>query len=171
MRALHAVGVGCVLVTVLAACGASSSSTPSTASSSAGSGGGVVVQVASSPVGSYLVDSSGHALYLFAADSPGHSACTGSCLTYWPFSPAPATLPAQLTGLTATLGVLARPDSGKQLTVDGLPAYTYSGDTSPGMTAGEGVNASGGLWWLITPAGHALTTAPSPSATSSGHGY
>jgi len=170
MRTLHTVGVGCVLVTVLAGCGSSTSSTPP-AASSAGSGGGAVVRVASSTLGPYLVDASGHAIYHFGADSSGNSKCTGSCLTYWPLSPAPATLPAHLTGVTATLGVLARPDGGNQLTIDGFPAYTYSGDTSPGSTAGQGLNASGGLWWLITPAGNPLTTAPSPSATSSGRTY
>jgi hypothetical protein len=73
--------------------------------------------------------------------------------------------------VTATLGTLTRPDGGKQLTIDGLPAYTYSGDTSTGMTAGQGLNASGGLWWLITPSGSPLTGAASPSATSSGRKY
>jgi predicted lipoprotein with Yx(FWY)xxD motif len=127
--------------------------------------------VASSTVGSYLLDGSGHALYIFGADTSGHSNCTGSCLTYWPIDPAPATLPARSAGVTVTLGTLARPDGAKQLTIDGLPVYTYSGDTSPGMTAGQGVSAYGALWWLVTPTGHALTSASSPTATSSGHKY
>ena len=170
MRTVQAVSTGCALagVLVLAGCGTSTTSSSTTAAASTP---GQVVRTASSSLGTYLVDSSGHALYGFAADTTGHSNCTGSCLTYWPIEPAPASTPSSPAGVTATLGVLARPDGAKQLTIDALPAYTYAGDTGPGMTAGQGVNASGGLWWLIAPDGHALTAAPAPSPATGGRGY
>jgi len=172
MRTVQAVGVGCVLLVALAGCGTSSTPSPATVgASSAKAGGGSVVHVVTSAVGPHLVDAWGHSLYFFDADTPGHSNCTGSCLTYWPIDPAPTALPADPVGVTAALGVLTRPDGGHQLTIDGLPGYTYSGDTSPGMTAGQGVNASGGRWWLITPSGSPLTGAASPTATGSGHKY
>ena len=170
MRTVQAVSAGCALagVLVLAGCGASTTPSSTTAGTS---GPAESVRTASSSVGTYLVDSSGHALYVFAADTAGHSNCTGSCLTYWPIEPAPASIPSSPAGVTATLGVLARPDGAKQLTIDGLPAYTYAGDTAPGTTAGQGVNASGGIWWLITPDGHALTAAPAASPATGGRGY
>lgn len=171
MRTPNALTVGGALAAgvLLAGCG---SSNPPASNGGSASGSGIV-QTATSSAGTYLVDSSGHALYVFAADTAGHSNCTASCLQYWPVEPAPATAPSSPAGISATLGVLSRPDGAKQLTIDSLPAYTYSGDTSAGMTAGQGVNASGGLWWLISPDGHALTTSggSSSSPSSAGHGY
>jgi predicted lipoprotein with Yx(FWY)xxD motif len=164
------VTVGCSVFTVLLLAGCGSSPGPTVTTSPSNSNGGVL-QVASSSVGTYVDDSAGHALYFFAADTPGHSNCTGSCLTYWPIEPAPATTPTALAGITAMLGALTRPDGTKQMTIDNLPVYTYSGDSSPGMTSGQGLNASGGLWWLISPAGHALTSTPAATASSTGRKY
>jgi predicted lipoprotein with Yx(FWY)xxD motif len=157
-----------VTVLLLAGCGSSPGPTGPTSLSTAN---GDAVQVASSSVGTHLDDSAGHALYIFAADTPGHSNCTGSCLTYWPVEPAPATTPTAFAGVTAMLGVLTRPDGTKQMTIDKLPVYTYSGDSSPGMTSGQGLNTSGGFWWLVTPAGHALTSAPTASPSTTGRKY
>ena len=162
--------VGCSVLTVLLLAGCGSSSGP-TGATSPSKRNGDAVQVASSSVGPHLDDSAGHALYIFAADTPGHSNCTGSCLTYWPIEPAPAITPRALAGITARLGVLTRPDGTKQMTIDDLPVYTYSGDSSPGMTSGQGLNASGGLWWLVTPAGHAFSSTPAATASSTGRKY
>jgi predicted lipoprotein with Yx(FWY)xxD motif len=159
------VTVGCSVLTVLLLAGCGSSSGP-TGTTSLPKPNGEAVQVASSGVGTHLDDSAGRALYVFAADTPGHSTCTGSCLTYWPIEPAPVTTPTSLAGVTAMLGVLTRPDGTKQMTIDGLPVYTYSGDSTPGMTSGQGLNVSGGLWWLVTPSGHALTSIPTATATA-----
>lgn len=126
-----------------------------------------LLQVDRSSLGSYLADGSGHALYFFAPDTAGHSTCTGSCLTYWPIEPAPAGTTTTGPGVDVRLGTLTRPDGAHQLTVDGLPVYTYVGDSAPGMTAGQGLNTSGGLWWLITPTGQALKTSEGATTTSS----
>lgn len=60
--------------------------------------------------------------------------------------------------MTGTLGSITRTDGTRQLTIDGLPLYTYAGDSKPGSTAGQGVNGSGGLWWAVSPAGTAITS-------------
>jgi predicted lipoprotein with Yx(FWY)xxD motif len=117
-------------------------------------------------MGPILVDSTGKALYVFAIDKPGHSACTATCLQYWPIVPAPNPLPSTLPGVTAKLGVLHRPDGGAQLTVNEYPVYTFAGDTGPGTTKGQGKNLSGGLWWIIAPSGKWIT-APSGGSTGS----
>jgi len=52
-------------------------------------------------------------------------------LQYWPIVPAPASI-SPPAGVTATLGVLNRSDGSKQLTVNGMPVYTYAGDTTAG---------------------------------------
>ena len=98
-------------------------------------------------------------MYAFAADAKGKSACTGACLTYWPPVPAGAKAPTAGAGVTATLGVLHRPNGMAQLTADGWPMYTYVGDTLPGATTGQGTNLSGGLWWVVSPSGKWITKA------------
>lgn len=111
------------------------------------------VKAASSRFGSILVTPQGMTMYAFAIDTKGHSNCTGSCASYWPPVPA-ADAPAHpATGVTATFGSITRSDGTKQLTVDGYPMYTYAADRTAGDANGQGVNASGGLWWVVSPDG------------------
>ena len=153
---------------LVAACGAPSTTPVANTAPS----NGALLSTRSTSLGTVVVDDKGLTVYLFAVDSPGHSACTGSCLQYWPPVAAPSTLPASLPGITGTLGVLDRPDGTKQLTLDGWPLYTYAGDSAPGSTAGEGRNLSGGLWWAVSPAGSAVKSAgASPSSSPSSGGY
>ncbi len=119
---------------------------------------GSPVRVASDGSTQFLEDAHGYAVYVFAADSPNHSNCSGACLVYWPAVPAPAKLPTHVAGETGTLGVLTRTDGTRQLTINGWPLYTYAADSAPGMSNGQGVKASGGLWWLVDPAGQHLTS-------------
>jgi predicted lipoprotein with Yx(FWY)xxD motif len=175
---LAMVGAAAAAAALLAACSSSSKSSGSGASptSAAPAGaGGALVSVTSTPLGSILVDSAGKTIYLFAIDSPNHSACTATCLTYWPIVTAPTTIPASVPGVTAKLGSFTRPDGAKQLTIDNLPVYTFSGDSGPGMTSGQGKNLSGGLWWVVSPAGMSITSSGQPSSSapssSSGNGY
>jgi hypothetical protein len=67
------------------------------------------------------------------------------------------------------LSVIKRSDGKTQLAVNGMPAYTFSGDTAAGQDHGQGMNASGGLWWVIGPNGTAIkTSAPSGSGSAPG---
>lgn len=169
------------VVLLTAACG----STSSGGTTSAGAGGttqpssSAALVVATTPLGSILTTGAGKTIYMFAADKDGKSSCSGSCLRYWPIVPAPAsTTPPP--GVTATLGVLTRDDGTKQLTVAGMPVYTFSGDTSAGATTGQGQNTSGGLWWVLSSGGTIIKataggTSPTPSVSKSksggGYGY
>jgi len=174
-RVAAAVGAASAAL-LLAACGSSSGTGGSGAASTPSVTPGAVLGTASTSAGTVLVDSHGMTVYVFAADSPGHSNCTGSCLAYWPPVVAPATLPTPGSGMTAKIGVLKRSDGTRQLTVNGWPVYTYTGDTSPGSTAGQGTNLSGGLWWVVSPSGAQITStgatspSPSPSSTTSTSG-
>jgi predicted lipoprotein with Yx(FWY)xxD motif len=169
--AISAVGM------LAAACSSSSSSSSSSSNSGSGSGSktsaapqgavGAPVSVTSSPLGSILVDSKGKTIYFFAPDSANHSTCNGMCLQYWPIVSAPATLPTSVSGVTAKLGSLTRSDGSHQLTVAGLPVYTYVGDSGPGTTKGQGLNLSGGLWWVVSPAGTPVTSGASSSSSTS----
>ncbi|WP_020658682.1 COG4315 family predicted lipoprotein [Amycolatopsis benzoatilytica] len=143
-----------------------------TAACGGGSGGGTAAPP-SAPAGqTHLTDSKGNTLYLFAPDHDGQSVCTGSCARYWP--PVPAG--TQLTGAApgGTIGTVSRADGSKQESFDGHPLYTYVGDHAAGQATGQGLNVNGGLWWMVSPSGTAITTtgsAPSPSSGYNGGGY
>jgi predicted lipoprotein with Yx(FWY)xxD motif len=164
-----------------AACGGSSSTSASDSASGAKAvalSGKADVNTAVTKTGKILVDAKGRTMYAFAADSKGHSACTDSCLTYWPPVPATAKPPTVTGTVTATFGVLHRQDGTTQLTADGWPMYTYVGDAKPGATSGQGLNESGGLWWVVSPSGKWITkadasgsTSKSPSGRYGGSGY
>jgi predicted lipoprotein with Yx(FWY)xxD motif len=124
-----------------------------------------VVKTASSPVGTILVDGKGRTIYIFAADSKGKSACNAACLEYWPAVIAPASLPTSVAGVTGKLGVLKRAGGVRQLTINGWPLYTYKGDASTGAISGQGVNASGAKWWVVSPSGARITKMPSSTST------
>jgi predicted lipoprotein with Yx(FWY)xxD motif len=71
-------------------------------------------------------------------------------------------------GLTAgKVGTSHRPDGRTQITYNGHPLYTYSGDHKPGDTNGQGLTAFGGGWFALSPAGDQV----SGGASSSGPGY
>jgi predicted lipoprotein with Yx(FWY)xxD motif len=59
----------------------------------------------------------------------GKIRCTGQCLVEWPAVYVMKAPPKHVKGVMATFGTIKR---GKklQLTVNGLPAYTYMGDTA-----------------------------------------
>ena len=120
-------------------------------------GGAVTVMTKTGPMGTYLVDGQGKSLYLFVADKGTTSTCNGPCATVWP----PLTVANAATagsGVTASmLGTTTRSEGAKQVTYAGHPLYYFASDKNPGDTTGQGVNNFGGLWWLVTPNGTAIT--------------
>jgi cation transport ATPase len=55
-------------------------------------------------------------------------------------------------GVTGTVGLIARPEGGQQLTYNTWPLYYFVRDTAPDRTNGQGINAFGGKWLVATPA-------------------
>jgi predicted lipoprotein with Yx(FWY)xxD motif len=166
--------IALVAAVLLAGCGGSSGGETGTKAAAEGTGtvkATGTLQLARTDAGMALVDPRGRTLYAFAADSKGHSACTGSCATYWPPTPASALPKAAPKGVTATLGQITRPDGSKQLTVDGFPMYTYVGDSRPGQAKGQGLNESGGLWWVVSGSGAWVKDSKPSSAPADGGGY
>lgn len=162
---------------LVAACGSSSSSSSPAAQSSSPSAAAAASPSASSS-GTMLLsrtiagkkvltNSAGFTLYWFAPDTSTASKCTGSCATYWPPVKGPATAGS---GVTGTLGIITRTGGEKQATYDGHPLYTYAGDSAPGQNKGNGINASGGLWYEVTVSG-TVPASGSPSSSSSYGGY
>jgi predicted lipoprotein with Yx(FWY)xxD motif len=135
---------------------------------SAAPAGGAAVRVAKSGLGRMLVDGRGRALYLFEADSNGKSACSGSCVAFWP--PLLTTgKPRAGSGVAARLlGTIKRRDGGVQVTYAGHPLYTFKLDTRPGQTKGEGLDDFGAHWYAVGAQGRKLVK--HASAASTGYG-
>ena len=87
------------------------------------------------------VGANGMTLYTFDKDTPGISACTGSCAERWP--PAAATAADQPAG---DLTIIKRPDGSLQWADSGKPLYLYQDDHKPGDVAGDG---KGGVWHVV----------------------
>jgi predicted lipoprotein with Yx(FWY)xxD motif len=67
----------------------------------------------------------------------GRIRCTGACLTQWPPVYVKGAVDKHVTGVMATFGTIKR-GAKLQLTVNGLPAYTYEGDRA-GIVKCDGV--------------------------------
>jgi predicted lipoprotein with Yx(FWY)xxD motif len=129
----------------------SNASTPSTSTQAAS--GAATIAVRTTPLGRILVDGGGMTLYLFEKDTGMKSTCNGSCAKFWP----PVTTAGAAkagSGLDAgKLGTTARTDGETEVTYNGHPLYYYAGDKQPGDTTGQGLNAFGALWYVLSPAG------------------
>jgi predicted lipoprotein with Yx(FWY)xxD motif len=147
--AVVAVALGAL---VLAGCGGSSSS---------GSSGGSTVSSSTATVtsknvpgyGTVLSTSSGKTLYVLSTDPKGGSKCAATCVSKWkPLTPQgkPTAGPGVSSSLLSTF---KRSDGTTQVLYNGHALYTY---TVPGATAGAGVTADGGTWYLVSPSGQAI---------------
>ena len=96
--------------------------------------------------GRVLTDDQGDVLYHFDGDANGSIGCVDACLTTrHPLlhdPSVPLVLPA---GIAGTLGLVARPEGGQQVTYDSEPLYTFTGD-QPGDA--NGVTLS---WHVVNP--------------------
>jgi predicted lipoprotein with Yx(FWY)xxD motif len=164
-----------------AACGSAAGSTATgsapAGTSASGATTATVIESHSGSAGSFLTNSSGRAVYLWAADSMNKSACSGACAGAWP----PVTTKGQVTAAdgakAADLGTITRSDGTRQVTYLGHPLYYFVGDSGPGQTNGQGSDDFGAKWWLVAPAGTKITVADaaagagnSPAAPSSSSG-
>jgi predicted lipoprotein with Yx(FWY)xxD motif len=156
MRRLLTIGI--ILFTGLFIAACSSSATTGKAALSTKTGSATVVTTHTGPDGTYLTDSTGKTLYLFAADTGTTSTCAGQCATFWP-PLVTSGAPTAGSGVTASmLSTTKRADGTTQVDYNGHPLYYFAGDKAVGQTTGQGINQSGGLWWLVAPNGNAIMT-------------
>jgi predicted lipoprotein with Yx(FWY)xxD motif len=149
------------MAVIAAACGTTTPSatatSPAPASSPAATGQTIKVAT-DAKLGQILVDSAGKTVYLFVADKSTASTCYTSCASFWP----PVLTngaPAAGSGAQASLlGTTKRTDGTTEITYAGHPLYYFKPDTAAGDTKGQGVNGFGALWWVLSPAGAAITT-------------
>jgi predicted lipoprotein with Yx(FWY)xxD motif len=156
-----------VAILGLAAC---ATSTPVGAPSAPAPSDPLRVTVGTLPGGSgqYLTDSGGRSLYLYASDTTTSSVCNGACATAWPPLPGAATAG---TGVTGTLTSITRDDGSTQSAYHGHPLYYFENDRTPGDIKGEGLNTGGGKWYLVDPAGNAITSTAPPTGVAPVGGY
>lgn len=150
-----------LLAMIVAACGSSTGSGGSTPTPAATTSAPVAttpaapaaaVMTATATVSgksvTILTNAQGMTLYYFTPDTATTSACTGGCANAWPPLLSTGTgTPTSATTLPSTLSVVTT-TNGSQIAYNGHLLYTYSGDTAPGQTTGEGKS---GKWFVCTP--------------------
>ncbi len=157
----------------LAGCGGSSSnttssaSTPSSSTTTASTGtptaSTALVSVRTiSGLGPVLVNSQGRTLYIFEPDNHAKVTCVGACASLWPPVKVSSAQKSTAAGeaKSSLLATDADPEGGEVATYDGWPLYTYAADSGPGTANGQGINANGGLWYVISPTGKVIVKAP-----------
>jgi predicted lipoprotein with Yx(FWY)xxD motif len=154
----------------VAACGGgnNNNATAAPAAPKAPDGKTATIGEANTSLGKILVDAQGRTIYLFQKDSGTKSTCSGACATAWP----PVRTngkPTVGSGLTASkVGTTPRSDGKPQVTYNGHPLYLFQDDQNPGDTNGQGVNGFGAPWYVMSPAGDAITNSASTSNTGAG---
>ena len=152
------IGVG-VAGAALVVAGATAATTAGATEAKGAPPASVTVQVQNG----HLTDAQGNSLYLFVADKSSTSTCNGACAAQWPPLVTQGAVQAGNGVDASKLSTSNRQDNTKQATYNNHPLYTFTADTAPGQTNGQGVNAFGALWWLVNPNGDAITTGGQPA--------
>lgn len=168
---------------LVAACGSSSSSSTASsaaaAATSSASASALVVKTASNSTlhATVLVDARGLTLYRLSGEQHGKWICTSAaCLGVW--HPLTVSGHGAPKGSVGSLGTVKRPGGVTQVTVNGMPLYTFAEDTRPGEAKGQGFKDVG-TWNAVNSSGQPVTSAAVPAASSSssssasggGYGY
>src|SRR5712691_3275611 len=155
MIAVAVTVVALSLAGVLAAVSVAGSATRSSAT----------VSLRKTALGTILVRSSGHTLYLFEKDRSGKSACNASCAQFWPPLLSQGK-PTAGPGVKASLlGTTTRTNGSVQVTYNKHPLYSFALDKQAGQTKGEGSFAFGAKWYVVSARGAAILAASTASTT------
>jgi predicted lipoprotein with Yx(FWY)xxD motif len=157
-----------LVAAVAAGCGGNNNSGGSSSGGGGGAYGGAspttggqatatTISTSNTKLGQILVDAKGRTLYLFEKDQPNQSACSGACASAWPVDQSSGTPKATAGAKASMLGTFKRTDGTTQVTYNHHPLYYYSGDTAAGQQNGQGLNAFGANWFVVAPAGGAVT--------------
>jgi predicted lipoprotein with Yx(FWY)xxD motif len=163
LRMPLAVLAAAAAVLVVAACGYSAGGGatpygPATSSARASAAGGAALALRHTALGTVLTTGQGFTVYAFEADHGTTSACAGACAAAWPPVTTSSTRITVAGGAaTSLVGQITRPGGVHQLTYAGHPLYTFAGDSSPGATSGQGSEAFGARWDVLTRAGQEVT--------------
>lgn len=126
-----------------------------------------------------LTSGTHHALYVLSSEKGGHIHCTTACLKSWPpiLVKTKAVFVSTGKGVKGTFGEVKRSATVKQLTFNGYPVYTFSGDGGAYQANGQGIKADGGTWTLINAGAKSASTTrftahkSSVTTTTAKYGY
>jgi predicted lipoprotein with Yx(FWY)xxD motif len=169
MKRLFTLGAAIAAAVALAACGSGGGSNDS-ATAAPNTSGATVSTMQIGGAGRVLVDSSGQALYRSSQEmAAGKVLCTGACNSFWQPLTASGGSPKG-SSVAGKLGVVSRPDGGKQVTYKGTPLYTFTQDNAGEVTGDGFQDAFGGqhFTWHVVSAGNGGSSSAGSSSTSSG---
>jgi predicted lipoprotein with Yx(FWY)xxD motif len=135
-------------------------------------GGAPTVGSASSPklAERIAVNSHGRTLYALSPETAHRLLCKSSaCFAVWP----PLTVRSTKVklkagpGVDGALGILRRSNGMLQVTLRGLPLYTYAGDSASGQVNGEDLHSFGGVWHAMSASAGTSGTHGTPSTSAS----
>ena len=157
------------MMLIVVACGSSNSTSSGSNSGTTPTSSMPILKTASVTVNgqseTILTNAQGITLYYFTPDTATRAACTGTCAGIWPPLLFTGTgSPTSATSLSGTLSVVTD-DNGQQVEYNGHLLYTYSKDTAPDQTNGEGIK---GKWFVATPT---LPGQSAPQSTPTSSGY
>lgn len=114
----------------------------------AGSAAAPVKKLKAAGFGFVLARADRQALYYWQVEEKagGKVRCTGTCAALWPplIVRSRTAVPAHVTGIKGTLGVIRRPGGKLQVTYNRLPVYTYVHE-GPGVVRCDNVNG----WFVV----------------------
>ena len=130
-----------------------------TSAAMAGSAAAPVKKLKAAGFGSVLARSDRQALYYWQVEKKagGKVRCTGTCAALWPplIVRSRTAVPAHVTGIKGTFGVIRRPGGKLQVTYNRLPVYTYVHE-GPGEVRCDNVNG----WFVVRLSPHSPRRCP-----------
>jgi len=121
-----------------------------------------------------VVNARGVTLYRLTGDTPRHLKCTHKlvggldCLSIWKPLTVRSSSTSKIkagTGVTGKLGLFRRARNSYQVTLRGIPLYTFAGDSHRGDVNGEGIRSFGGTWHTVPASTRASTPMPMSTPT------
>lgn len=142
------------LVALTAAAVASVAALPPTvavAARAVAASGPAHVNLRHTSLGSILVNGRGRTLYAFTRDSRNRDRCvsTSGCTSVWPVATTSGRPVAGAGVKRSLLGTIRISGGRTQVTYDGHPLYSYTGDTGAGQTDYVGARQFGGTWKAV----------------------
>lgn len=102
--------------------------------------------VTSAKAGKILAASNGLTVYTYKLDKANTPTCVDMCSATWPPVTVASGNPTAPAGFSGALTLVSRPDGSKQVALNGMPLYLFSGDKSEGDANGNGVD---GIWTAV----------------------
>jgi predicted lipoprotein with Yx(FWY)xxD motif len=153
---------------IVAACGSSPSSSaagsPGSAPAGTSSAAPVTISANSVPgLGTVLANGQGQTLYLLTSEKGGKITCTqaSGCTQAWPETLLGQGMSAAKAGggvRASLLGTVKDASGSLEVTYNGWPLYTFSGDSGPGVAHGQGITSFGGTWYPLDASGNPVTS-------------